>query len=61
MYFIVQRGIFLLVLEFHPLECSSTATHRIFQNRLNVPVGPDAKTIRMLFTKFERTGRVADD
>ena len=48
-------------MEFHQLEHSSTATHRSFQSRLTVPLGPDAKTIRMLFAKFERIGRVADD
>ncbi|KFM66908.1 Transposable element Tcb1 transposase, partial [Stegodyphus mimosarum] len=40
---------------------SPTATRRSFQNRFNVPVGPEAKTIRMLFAKFEWTGSVPDD
>ena len=66
MYFIEQRVFFVffflfLILEFHRLEHSSTATHRSFQNRLNAPVRPNAKTIRMLFAKFERTFRVAGD
>ena len=62
MYSIEQRVFFyFLVLEFHPLEHSSTATHRSFQNRLSVPRGPNAKTVRMLFAKFQWTGKVADD
>lgn len=59
MYSIEERV--FLVLEFHRLQHSPTATRRSFQNRFNVPVGPDAKTIRMLFAKFERTGSVDDD
>ena len=61
MYSIEQQVFFFLVLEFHPLKHSSTATHRGFKIRYNVPAGPDAKTIRMLFVKFERAGSMADD
>ena len=56
----IEECVFL-VLEFHRLQHSPTATRRSFQNRFNVPVGPDAKTIRMLFAKFQRTGSVDDD
>ncbi|GBM11000.1 hypothetical protein AVEN_1335-1 [Araneus ventricosus] len=42
-------------------ERSPTATRRSFQKRVNVPKGPDAKTIRKLFAKFERTGSVDDN
>lgn len=59
MYSIEQRV--FLVLEFHRLEHSVTATRRSFQKRFNVAKGPVAKTIRRLFAKFERTGSVADD
>ncbi|GBM45675.1 hypothetical protein AVEN_237914-1 [Araneus ventricosus] len=37
------------------------ATRRSFQKRFNVPKGPDAKTIRKLFAKFERTVSVDDN
>ncbi|GBO34110.1 hypothetical protein AVEN_196118-1, partial [Araneus ventricosus] len=50
-----QRG------EYHRLKESPTATRRSFQARFNVPKGPDAKTIRTLFAKFQRTGSVTDD
>ncbi|GBN93261.1 hypothetical protein AVEN_80066-1 [Araneus ventricosus] len=43
------------------LERSPTATRRSFQKRFNAPKGPDAKTIRKLFAKFERTGSVNDN
>ena len=56
----IDQHVFL-VLELHRLERSPTATRRSFQNRFSVPVGSDAKSIRMLFAKFERTGSVADD
>ncbi|GBL79126.1 hypothetical protein AVEN_92377-1 [Araneus ventricosus] len=59
MYSIEQRV--FLVLEYHRLKESPTATRRSFQARFNVPKGPDAKTIRMLFAKFQRTGSVTDD
>ncbi|GBL96723.1 hypothetical protein AVEN_111859-1 [Araneus ventricosus] len=59
MYSIKQRV--FLVLEYHRLERSPTATIRSFQERFNVPKGPDAKTIRNLFAKFERTGSVGDN
>ncbi|GFT00104.1 uncharacterized protein TNCV_1672401 [Trichonephila clavipes] len=58
----IQERVFL-VLEYHrrvPQE-SPTATRRSFQARFNVPKGPDAKTIRTLFAKFQRTGSVTDD
>ncbi|GBN52381.1 hypothetical protein AVEN_78328-1, partial [Araneus ventricosus] len=58
MYSIEQRV--FLVLEYHRLERSPTATRHSFQKRFNVPKGPDAKTIRKLFAKFERTGSVDD-
>ncbi|GFX97873.1 uncharacterized protein TNCV_4905241 [Trichonephila clavipes] len=38
-----------------------TAARRCFQTRFNVSKGPDAKTIRTLFAKFQRTGSVTDD
>ncbi|GBN37907.1 hypothetical protein AVEN_265073-1 [Araneus ventricosus] len=50
-----------LPLEYHRLERSHTATRRSFQKRFNVPKGPDAKTIRKLFAKFERIGSVDDN
>ncbi|GBM07331.1 hypothetical protein AVEN_198108-1 [Araneus ventricosus] len=56
MNFIEQRV--FLVLEYHRLERSLTATRRSFQKRFTVPKEPDAKTIRKLFAKFERTGSV---
>ncbi|GBL79685.1 hypothetical protein AVEN_18220-1 [Araneus ventricosus] len=59
MYSIEQRV--FLVLEYHRLKESPTATRRSFQARFNVPKGPDAKTIRTLFAKFQRTGSVTDD
>lgn len=59
MYSIEQRV--FLVLEYHRLNESPTATRRSFQARFNVPKGPDAKTIRTLFGKFQRTGSVTDD
>ncbi|GBO02514.1 hypothetical protein AVEN_269935-1 [Araneus ventricosus] len=59
MYSIEQRV--FLVLEYHKLERSLTATRRIFQKRFNVPKEPDAKTIRKIFAKFERTGSVDDN
>ncbi|GBM56267.1 hypothetical protein AVEN_151945-1 [Araneus ventricosus] len=59
MYSIEQRV--FLVLEYHRLERSPTATRRSFQKRFNVPKGPDAKTIRKIFSKFERTGSVDDN
>ncbi|GFV83351.1 uncharacterized protein TNCV_4489671 [Trichonephila clavipes] len=39
---------------------SPTATRRSFQARFNVPKGPDVKTIRTLFAKFQRTGSVGN-
>ncbi|GFY07998.1 DUF4817 domain-containing protein [Trichonephila clavipes] len=59
MYSIKERV--FLVLEYHRLQESTTATRRSFQARFNVPKGPDAKTIRTLFAKFQRTVRVTDD
>ncbi|GBO27634.1 hypothetical protein AVEN_88474-1 [Araneus ventricosus] len=59
MYSIEQ--LLFLVLENHILECSPTSTRRIFTKIFNVPKGPDAKTIRKLFAKFERTGSVDDN
>ena len=59
MYSIEQRVFFIL--ELHRLEHNPTTTRRSFQNRFSVLVGSDAKTIRMLFATFERTGSVADD
>ncbi|GFV10512.1 uncharacterized protein TNCV_4409931 [Trichonephila clavipes] len=59
MYSIEERV--FLVLEYHRLQESPTATRRSFQARFNVPKGPDAKTIRTLFAKFQRTGCVTDD
>ncbi|GBM34998.1 hypothetical protein AVEN_240360-1 [Araneus ventricosus] len=59
MYSIEQRV--FLELEYHRLERSPTATRRSFQKRFNVPKGPDAKPIRKLFAKFERTGSVDDN
>ncbi|GBL88043.1 hypothetical protein AVEN_133702-1 [Araneus ventricosus] len=59
MYSIEQRV--FLVLEYHRLERSPMATRRSFQKRFNVPKGPDAKTIRKLFAKFERTDSVDDN
>ncbi|GBM12634.1 hypothetical protein AVEN_46128-1 [Araneus ventricosus] len=60
MYSIEQRV--FLVLEYHRLERSPTATRRSFQKRCNVvPKGPDAKTIRKLFAKLERTGSLDDN
>ncbi|GBL79038.1 hypothetical protein AVEN_48989-1 [Araneus ventricosus] len=59
MYSIEQRV--FLVLEYHRLERSPTATRHSFQKRFNVPKGPDTKTIRRHFAKFERTGSVDDN
>ncbi|GFY36400.1 DUF4817 domain-containing protein [Trichonephila clavipes] len=59
MYSIEERV--FLVLEYHRLQESPTATRRSFQTRFNVLKGPDAKTIRTLFAKFQRTGSVTDD
>ncbi|GBM01602.1 hypothetical protein AVEN_60019-1 [Araneus ventricosus] len=59
MYSIEQRV--FMVLEYRRLERSNTATRLSFQKRFNVPKGPDAKTIRKLFAKFERTGSVDDN
>ncbi|GBO21570.1 hypothetical protein AVEN_148390-1 [Araneus ventricosus] len=59
MYSIEQRV--FLVLEYHRLERSPTTTRRCFQKRFNVSKGPDAKTIRKLLAKFERTGSVDDN
>ncbi|GBN93228.1 hypothetical protein AVEN_265257-1 [Araneus ventricosus] len=59
MYSIEQRV--FLVLEYHRLERSPTATRRSFQKRFNVPKGADATTIRKLFAKFELTGSVDDN
>ncbi|GBM80583.1 hypothetical protein AVEN_83648-1 [Araneus ventricosus] len=56
----IEQHVFL-VLEYHRLKESPTATRRSFQARFNVPKGPDAKTIRTLFAKFQRTGSVTDD
>ncbi|GBL99132.1 hypothetical protein AVEN_64127-1 [Araneus ventricosus] len=56
----IEKRVFL-ILEYHKLERSPTATRRSFQKRFNVPKGPDAKTIRKLFAKFKRTGRVDDN
>ncbi|GBM08148.1 hypothetical protein AVEN_214478-1 [Araneus ventricosus] len=56
----IEQRVFL-VLEYHRLERSPTATRCNFQKRFNVPKGPDAKTIRKLFAKFERTGSVDDN
>ncbi|GBN86028.1 hypothetical protein AVEN_208269-1 [Araneus ventricosus] len=50
-----------MVLEYLRLELSPTATRRSFQKRFNVPKGPDGKTIRKLFAKFERAGSVDDN
>ncbi|GBM61477.1 hypothetical protein AVEN_163872-1 [Araneus ventricosus] len=59
MYSIEQ--LVFLVLVYYRLEHSPTATRRSFQNRFNVPKGPDAKTIRKPFAKFKRTGSVDDN
>ncbi|GBO21534.1 hypothetical protein AVEN_63099-1 [Araneus ventricosus] len=59
MYFIEQRV--FLVLEYHRLERSPTVIRCSFQKRFNVPKGPDANTIRKIFSKFERTGSVDDN
>ncbi|GFW45079.1 uncharacterized protein TNCV_4513931 [Trichonephila clavipes] len=59
MYSIEERV--FLVLEYHRLQESPTATRRSFQARFNVPKEPDAKTIRTRFAKFQRTGSVTDD
>ncbi|GBN16286.1 hypothetical protein AVEN_66613-1 [Araneus ventricosus] len=56
MYSIEQRV--FLVLEYHRIEHSPTATRRSFQKQFNVPKGPDAKNIFKPFAKFERTGSV---
>ncbi|GBN55512.1 hypothetical protein AVEN_124821-1 [Araneus ventricosus] len=59
MYSIEQRV--YLVLEYHRLKRSPTAARHSFQKQFNVPKGPDTKTIRKLFAKFERTGSVGDN
>ncbi|GBM96085.1 hypothetical protein AVEN_237453-1 [Araneus ventricosus] len=59
MYSIEQRV--SLVLEYHRLERSPTITRCSFQKRFNFPKGPDAKIIRKLFAKFERTGSMDDN
>ncbi|GFW12757.1 uncharacterized protein TNCV_3884671 [Trichonephila clavipes] len=59
MYSIEERV--FLVLEYHRLQESPTATRRSFQARFNVPKGSDGKTIRTLFAKFQRTGSVTYD
>ncbi|GFX43507.1 nucleic-acid-binding protein from transposon X-element [Trichonephila clavipes] len=55
-----ERSVPLLKRE-RRLQESPTATRRSFQARFNVPKGPDAKTIRTLFAKFQRTGSVTDN
>lgn len=55
----VEERVFL-VLEYHRLNHSPTATRRSFQKRFQVAKGPDGKTIRELFKKFQQTGNVAD-
>ncbi|GBN35795.1 hypothetical protein AVEN_51189-1, partial [Araneus ventricosus] len=59
----IEQCVFL-VLEYHTLERSSTATRPkrfSFQKRFRVPKGPDAKTIRKLFSQLERTSSVDDN
>ena len=59
MYSIGQRV--FLVLEFHSLEHSVTATRRSFQRRFNVAKRPFMKIIRRLFANSERASIVAND
>ncbi|GBN12472.1 hypothetical protein AVEN_118301-1 [Araneus ventricosus] len=59
MYFIEERV--FLVLEYHRLEHSPTATRRSFQKLTIVLKVPDAKIIRKLSAKFERTYSVDDN
>ncbi|GBO38360.1 hypothetical protein AVEN_134840-1 [Araneus ventricosus] len=59
MYSIEQRV--FLVLKYHRLECSPTATRRSFEKRFNFPKGHDAKPIRKLFAEFEWTGSGDDN
>lgn len=58
MYSLEERV--FIVLEYHRLNYSPTATRRSFQKRFQVAKGPDGKTIRELFKKFQQTGSVAD-
>ncbi|GBN76795.1 hypothetical protein AVEN_45065-1 [Araneus ventricosus] len=56
----IEQCVFL-VLEYHRLERSPTLTRRSFQKRFSVRKGPDAKTIRKLFSQFERRSSVDDN
>lgn len=56
----LEQRVFI-VLEYHRLDRSPIMTRRSFQQKFKVKKGPDQKTIRNLFNKFERTGSVADD
>ncbi|GFU27974.1 DUF4817 domain-containing protein [Nephila pilipes] len=56
MYSIEQRV--FLILEYHRLEQSPTATRCSFRKRFNAPKG---QIIHKHFARFERTGSVVDD
>lgn len=60
MTYSLEERIFL-VLEFHRLGQSVTATRRSFQSKFQVTKGPQPNTIKALYEKFQRTGSVADE
>ena len=55
----VEESVFI-VLDYHRLNPSPTSTRRSFQMRFKVRKGPDEKTIRDLFQKFQQNANVAD-
>lgn len=60
MVYSLEQRIFL-VLEYHRLDKSVTATRRSFQAKFNTSIVPHPNTIRQLYDKFIRTGCVTDD
>ncbi|KFM70309.1 hypothetical protein X975_19836, partial [Stegodyphus mimosarum] len=55
----VEEHVFI-VLKYHQLNHSLTATRRSFQMQFQVTKGPGGKTIHELLKKFQQTGKVAD-
>ena len=47
--------------EFDCLEQHVVATRRSFQRKLNITIRPKSDTIKDLFKKFRRTGKVKDE
>lgn len=60
MVYSLEERIFI-VLEYHRLDKSVTATRRSFQTKFNTTNVPHPNTIRQLYDKFIRTGCVTDD